>query len=128
VRRVAVQVDQRARGGLDIPHPVDPLEQALGDGRVAAVRVVDELLAADDRIGVAVGAGENRVERLRDRVGEDEAAADHRDAEHDRERRQDGSDTAGEEPPERNAGHCPATSWIASITSACEGRASDLAI
>src|SRR5205085_6379459 len=75
-----------------------------------------------------VGAGEDRVERLRDRVGEDGAAADHRDAEHDRERGQNRADAAGQQPLERNPGHCPVTSWIASITSACDGRASDLAI
>ena len=110
VRRVAVQVDQRAGGRSDAGHSPDPLEHGLRDGRVAAVRVVDELPAAHDRVGVAVGAGEDRVERLRDRVGQDEAAADHRDAEHDRQRRQDGADAAGEEALERNPGHWPATS------------------
>src|SRR5437762_7669229 len=128
VRRVAVQVEQRARGRLDVAHPLDPLEQCPRDRRVASVRVVDELLAAHDRVRVAVRAGEDRVERLRDRVGEDEAAAHHRDAEHDRQRRQHRANAAGEQPLESDAGHCPATSWIASITCAWEGRASDLAI
>ena len=45
--------------------------------------------------------GEDRVERLVDRVGEDERAADHRDAEHDRDRRQRRPQLAAQQALER---------------------------
>jgi hypothetical protein len=83
----------------------------------AAVRVVDELAAAHDRVGVLVRTGEDRVEGLRDRVGDDEAPGHHRDPENDREARQDRANRAGGEALERDADHRQLTSCIAASTS-----------
>ena len=56
-----------------------------------AVRVLECDLAADDGVRVLVRLVDDRRERARDRVGEDVGAADHRDAEDDRECGQDGA-------------------------------------
>src|SRR5207248_3536616 len=66
---------------------------------------------------VLVGLGEDRGEALVDRVGEDERAADHRDAEDDRERGQRRAQLAARETPEREADHRPASSSITVSTS-----------
>src|SRR4029453_2646626 len=92
-------------------------QKALRHRAVGAVRVVDQRAVADHGVRVLVRAREDRVERLRDRVRDDEAAADHRHAEHDRERRQDGADRAGREALERDAHHRPVTSCMAASTS-----------
>src|SRR5262249_5621061 len=62
-------------------------------------------LGADDRVGVLVRLGEDRRERVVDRVREDEGAADHRDAEDDRERRQHRTELPAGEPLQRDTEH-----------------------
>ena len=66
-----------------------------------------------DRVGAAVGLGEDRIEGARDRVREDERAADHRDAEDDREGGQRGAQLAAEQALEREAGHLASSCSIA---------------
>ena len=81
-------------------------EQRLRNrGRGRVVRVAERRLAADDRVGVLVRDGEDRVEALLDRVGEDVGARHHRDAEDDRERGQHGAQLAPGESLERDPDH-----------------------
>ena len=81
-------------GSLDRVHVwqrPDPREQVVREARrLHAVPVVvrEGRLGADDRVGVLVRLREDRRERVVDRVREDVGAADHRDAEDDRDRRQ----------------------------------------
>src|SRR5262249_25643086 len=56
------------------------------------------------------------VEALAERVGEHESAADHRDAEHDRERGQRRPELAAEKALERDGDHRALTSSIAATT------------
>ena len=107
---VRVEVEDLAGGRLDARRVADAREQLRRDGRATRVRVVGERPAADDGVGLRVRAREDRVERLRDRVGEQEAAADHRDAEHDRERRERGAELPPEEASERDGRHDGVTS------------------
>ena len=77
-------------------------EQRLGQRRRrdALVRVAaDRALAGDHGVGVLVDLGEDGAERGLDRVGEDVGAADHRDAEHDRDRRQQRRGACGRASP-----------------------------
>ena len=71
-------------------------DSSNGGAIAAVVAEVERGLAGDRRVGVRVDVGEDRVERVVDRVGEHEGAAHHRDAEDDRERRQDGAQLAAE--------------------------------
>ena len=66
----------------------------------------------DRRVGALVDVREDRVERLVDRVGEDERAADRRDAEDDRDRGERRPQLAGQQALEREADHsyCSASS------------------
>src|SRR5207253_8593215 len=90
-------VEQVATGGVgDVRQRPDLREQAGRDGRVVLC-ALDDLLGGDDRGGVAVGSGEDVVEGVVDRVGEDVGAADHRYAEHDRQRGQDRAGLASEQ-------------------------------
>ena len=74
-----------ANGGASLPCPSRRGRTADLPVIVASVPLVD--------------LGEDRVERLVDRVGEDERAADHRDAEDDRDRGQRGAQLAAERGP-----------------------------
>ena len=59
----------------------------------------------DDGVRARVGVGEEGVDRLLDRVGEDVRAAHHRHAEHDREHRQRGAELAPSQSLERDPDH-----------------------
>ena len=72
----------------------------------ARSREVEGRLAGDRRRPSPRGLGEDRVERLVDRVGEHERAADHRDAEHDRERGQRGAGACGRAGPRARTWSC----------------------
>ena len=80
-------------------------EQRRGNRRRAALGALDDLLAGDHRVGLLVGRREDAVERLLDRVGQDERPADHRDADHDGERRQQRADLAAREALQRDGDH-----------------------
>ena len=104
---------------------------ASTSGEICALPVCDHstsFLPRDDGVGLLVRAREDRVERLVDRVGEDERAADHRDAEDDRDRRQRGAELAREQAAEGDAPHRSATSLRASRISVCDERPSSLTI
>ena len=70
---------------------------------------LDDLLAADDGVGLVVGGGEESIEGLLHRVGEDVGAADHRDADDDGEGGEERADLAAGEPLEGDADHRPLT-------------------
>src|SRR3954471_4341359 len=72
--------------------------------------LLDDLLAGDDDAGLVVGRVEDVGERLLDGVGEDEGAADHRDAQHDGQRGEQRAGLAAQEALDRDAGHHPVTS------------------
>ena len=88
------------------------VEHAGREGRRlgVAVRRLARHLRADDCVGGLVRLLVDAVEALAERVGEDEAAADHRDAEHDRERRQHRTELAPEQSFESDADHRLVTS------------------
>ena len=86
--------------------------------RALALGDVERRLAADDDGRALADVGEDRVERLVDRVGEDERAADHRDAEHDRDRRQRRAELAAEQARERDLDHALARPIAARISTA----------
>ena len=106
-------------------------EDALGErrrGRAAAVGEVERRLAGDDRARAFPHLGEDRVEGRVDRVGEDVRAADHRDAEHDRERGQRRAELAPQQALEREPDHAAAISFSVSRISACVAPATSLTI
>src|SRR5262249_58454866 len=78
--------------------------------------------AVDDRVCGGVGGGQRGVEGLLDRVGEYVGAADHRDAEHDRQAGEDRAGLAAEQSFERDRCHRPVTACIAASTSAAVDR------
>src|SRR5204863_6762186 len=95
-----------ARGRLDLRQRLDLGQHRGWDRAPAAVGgVLDDLLAADEGVGLGSRRGEEAGERLQRRVGEDEGAADHRDADDDGERGEHGADLAGRESLERDADH-----------------------
>ena len=74
--------------------------------QVVVVRVVAErALRGDDGVRVLVDGREHRAEGGLDRVRQDVGAADHRDAEHDRDRSEDGSQLAAEQALQCDEGH-----------------------
>src|SRR5207302_3769738 len=87
-------------------------------GRGAAVRVRDRRVRRDRRARVLVGLREDRREALVDRVREDEGAADHRHAEHDRK----GGERRAELPPrealQSDPDHRAVSSFMTASTSA----------
>ncbi len=93
-------VEHRPVGALHLRERADLRQDA---GRVALGRdlfvLAEALLADDDRVGVRVGLREDRVEALRDRVGEDVGAAHHRDAEDDGQRGEGGAELASRPGP-----------------------------
>ena len=108
-------VGDAARRGLDAVERPDVVEQALGHRRRLRGRPLERdvgRLAADRRVGVGIRLAEDRVERLVDRVREDEGSAHHRDAEHDGERGQRRAELPPREPPERDPDHVSVTSRI----------------
>ena len=105
-------------------HGLHRAEHAGGEGRCLGVPVVrlDRLLGADHRVGGLVRVLEDAVEALAEGVGEDEGAADHGDAEDDRERRQRGPQLPSEQPFQRDADHRTVTASSASrISCVVEG-------
>src|SRR5207237_1241720 len=86
--------------------------------RRAAIRARDRRMGGDDGARVPVGLREDRLEALVDRVREDECTADHRDAEHDRERRQRRAELPPGEALQGDAGHSALSSFITASTSA----------
>ena len=88
-------------GGAGVRKRLHLGEQRLVERRrdAAVVAEVERGLAGDRRVGAAVDVREDRVERVVDRVREDERAAHHRDAEDDRERGQDGAQLAPQRSP-----------------------------
>ena len=97
--RVELVVDAAHRQP-DGVEPADVVEERRLDrrwGRLLEVRGEARLLAADDGVRARVGVGEDAREGLVDRVREDVRPADHRDAEHDRERGQDRAELASRE-------------------------------
>ena len=85
---------------------------------LAALDVPDRGLAADHRVRALPNVGVDEVERLVDRVGQHERAADHRDAEDDGERRQHRAELPPEQARERDADHVPARPMAARISGA----------
>ena len=81
---------------------------------LAAVAGLDRDLGADDRVGGLVRVAVDAVEALAERVGEDEGAADHRDAEHDRERGERRAELAAEQAFEGDLDHRAVTASSAS--------------
>ena len=111
--RVALEVDDPASRGLHLRQCLDFVEEVGWDRRPPARGEVDELLAVDDGVRTRVRLAEDPVERLLDGVGEDVGAADHRDAEDDGQRGQEGAKLSPRQPLERDPGHLPLTSSIA---------------
>ena len=111
----------RALCDADAGQLLDPVEHVRREGRslFAAVVGAGRDLGADDRVGGGIRLVVDAVEALAERVGEHEAAADHRDAEHDRERRQNRAELAAEQSFEGDADHRVVTSWSVSRIS-CE--------
>ena len=124
---VASEVEDRAGGIAHLGQRLHVGEHVLGDDRAAALRPVEQLAAADDGVGLVVGRREDVRERPLDGVGQHEAAADHRDAEHDRDRRQARPHLAAEQALQCNEGHRP-TALRTSRISACDERPSSLTI
>jgi hypothetical protein len=92
----------------DVGQRPDLCEERLaegGFGRSGSVLDVEGRAAGDRRVGPLVDVREDRVERLVDRVGQDERAAHRRDAEHDRDRRQRGAELPGQEAFEGEPDH-----------------------
>src|SRR4029079_14676728 len=88
----------------------DLRQERCGDRDAAAARgVLDDLLAADDRVGVGRRLGGQITEGLLQRVREHERAGYHRDADDDGEGGQQGAELAGREALEGNADHRPLT-------------------
>jgi hypothetical protein len=86
--RAAAEIEHGAGGGRDVAVGAHAVQQRGRHGGIAAGGVLDDLAAGDHRARLGIGVLEDGVERLVDGVGEDERAADHRDAEHDRAGRQ----------------------------------------
>ena len=103
--RVAVDAALGLRDAVEPAHLVEQrvVERRLGDA--APVAQVEGRLAGDDDVGALAHVGEDLVERAVDRVRQHVRAADHRDAEHDRERGQRGAQLPREEPFERELDH-----------------------
>ena len=116
-----VRHDQAA-GGLDLGLRPDLVEERGGQCDAAAVGgVLDDLLALDDGVGLLVRRIEEPGEGLLHRVGEDERAADHRDADDDGERGEQRADLATRESLQRNRPHRPLTcSSVSRISCAVE--------
>ena len=66
---------------------------------------IERGLPGDDGGRALPDVGEDLVERLVDRVGQDERPADHRDTEDDRDRGESGPQLSAQQPPNREAGH-----------------------
>ncbi len=91
---------------VDLPHR---LEQRRVDGRRRSRGPVDAdvgAFALHDGVGPGVRLREEVRERLVDRVREDVGAADHRDAEDDRDAREQRASLLPSRPRIANAGHC----------------------
>jgi hypothetical protein len=92
-------------------------DSSNGGARAAAPLEVERRLAADDASSPG-DVGEDRVNALVDRVGEDVRAADHRDAEHDRDRRQRRAQLAAEQAASANRSLPPSSSIAARMSCA----------
>ena len=99
-----------APGRLDLGQCAHLGEQRRRDSGRAARGLLHDLLACDHGVGPLVGGREQPVERLLHRVGEDERAAHHRDADHDSEGGQQRADLAGRETLQSDSDHRPLTS------------------
>ena len=104
----------RASGRLDLGQRPHLGEQRRGNRRGPALRALDDLLAGDHRVGLLVRRREDAVERLLDRVGQDERPAHHHDADHDGQGRQQGTHLAAEQSLQRDGGHRSVTASSAS--------------
>ena len=122
LRRQLREVVDATFCGSDAGKGPDLVEQALGEGRRQPEVGLEGLLARDDGVGPRVHGREDVVERLVDRVREDVGAADHRDAEHDRESREDRAQLPAREALESDLDHRPTSSFIAVSTSAAVER------
>ena len=111
--------------------PADLREQGLVERRrlaAAAVGGLERGLARDHGVRALYDLVEDRVERLLDRVREHVGAADHRDAQHDRDRGQSGSQLASEQALKREHDHAVVIASIAARISGCVERGSSLTI
>ena len=79
----------------------------VGCGHPGLVSDVEGRLARDDGVRALADVGEDPVERLVDRVGQDERPADHRDAEDDRDRRERGAELPAQQPADRRTRPIP---------------------
>ena len=82
--------------------------ERLVEGRFRRRAVRSEIeggFAADHGVRALARVGEDRVERRVDRIRQHVRAADHRDAEHDRDRRQRGAKLPTEQALQRELGH-----------------------
>ena len=112
---LSVISDQLRRVGIDVALGLgharkrpDLSDQPLVQRRLrhaAAVAQIECGLSADHRVRALAYVREDAVERLVDRIGQDVGAADHRDAEHDRDGGQRRPQLAAEETPDREARH-----------------------
>ena len=103
--RVVADPALRPGDARELPHLA---EQRCGERRrqrIVVLVVPERALRGDDGIGVPVDGREHRAERGLDRVGEDVGAADHRDAEDDREGGQKGAQLPPGKALQRDAEH-----------------------
>src|SRR5205823_2432269 len=120
-----------AGGVRDVRQRPHPWQERLGEGRhvdAVALPVLEGGLARDHDVRVLVRLLEERVEGGVDRVRQDVAPADHRDAEDDREGGQHGAQLAPGEPAQGDERHSSATSSVAMITSCSVERPRSLTI
>ena len=136
-------VRQRRRRWDDLPVPADELDvvgnRSTGRGdvrkllhvcehrlrecrrrRVGAVGVLEGDLAADHGVGVLVGLVDDLRVGAGDGVREDVRPADHRDAENDCERGEDGPELSSEHAFEGDGDHCASSSMTPSTACASE--------
>ncbi len=106
--QLRLEILHRAGREPDAVHLAHAVERLRRDRRrlgLLALEADPGLLAGDDGVGARVGLDEDRVERLVDRVREHVGAAHHGDAEHDRDRREDGAELPPGEAAEGDFDH-----------------------
>ena len=104
---------------LHLRQRADPGHHGSRHRRRTQAGTRDRALADDNRIGFRVLGREHAVERVRGAVHQHVRAADHRHAEHDRQRRQHRAQLAHPQPTDDDAGH-PSSASIALLTSPLE--------
>ncbi len=104
-------------GGVDLVVRADLLQHRCGDRRRRRRLAFEADVGRrrrHDSVSAGVGLDEDPVERTVDRVREDERPADHRDAEDDGDRGQNGPELPAREAPKGDPDHVSVTSRIVS--------------